>query len=226
MKHKLIAAIALPCALGVGLAYVFASRTAGARTNADTSDGAALSELQAEVKQLKQELSARRTERAVEVLKAARHGDSNAPDGEGAEEEAQGQPGPAALSAAATSARPLTEEEAGFRLENRFASEPVDAAWRREATAILQRQFTAKAGPGSRVTEIDCKQSLCRVEMVHKDFDTYRDFGHATFTSSSAEWRGGAMMHVVGDREAGEVKSIAYLARPGEDIGLIMQEEP
>jgi hypothetical protein len=225
MKRTTIAAISLLCLLGVGLAYSFVSRTANARTNSTGEDLASISELREELQQLRRGLASRRTEHAIEILKAARQQDSEpAKPEDNALEETSDEASPAAP---APGKKLVTEQEAEVRLERRFASESVDSTWRSEAVPALQRLFSGHTGAGSRITGIDCRQSMCRVETVHKDFGTYRTLAYDVVTSMNEPWRGAAMMHVVGDPEApGEVKAIAYMAKPGVDLATMMQEDP
>jgi hypothetical protein len=227
MKRMIITATSLSCVLSAGLAYALAARRADADANPGASDHAALVEVQAELRRVKQELSDRRSQRALELLQAARRADPEAAaSSDGAEEESEGeQEDGSDTRPRAPDPRTVTEEQAKARLADRFAREPMDMAWRREATAQLQRQFSATATAGSRVTGIDCRQSLCRVDTIHKDFDTYREFAHAAITSPHNEWRGGTLMHVLGEPNAGELRAVAYLARPGEDLGRMLQDE-
>lgn len=225
MKRTTIAAIALPCLFSAGIAYSFVSDPANANTSSDGQEGADESELHAEVQRLKRELASRRAERVIDILRATQQQDPNLTDpDDGVAEEAQDESIQVATS---PGKRAFTEQEAADRLENRFASEAVDTAWRSEAAPILRQQFSDLAGAGTLVTGIDCRQSLCRVDMVHKDLDTLRDFGREMVASEKSVWRGAGMMHVVGDPEApGELRVLAYMARPGVDLAQMMMEDP
>jgi hypothetical protein len=58
-------------------------------------------------------------------------------------------------------------------LRARFESQPVDRAWSSAATRELQESL-ARSTPSTRVLQVDCATSLCRVVLAHDSEDDQR----------------------------------------------------
>jgi hypothetical protein len=187
-------------------------------------DRAELSRLSADLKSLRGQLASRRTEQAVAIMEAARHQRDSSTDEVDPFPALEGDEGEEAASDQQAS---LSDAEVRVRMETRFARESVDSAWRNGAIPTLQRQFAAKLGQGARITDIDCRQSLCRVKTVHGDLEAYNKFSRDMVRAGSNEWQGQALMNLESEPQAGrEVLAVAYMAKPGEDLSAMLGEEP
>jgi hypothetical protein len=102
-------------------------------------------------------------------------------------------------------------------LDARFYREPAATAWSRgalpRATAALRRLVT----PGSTVGDVECRQTMCRIEATHQDLGAYRRFGFALMRGRQGPdglWGGGINSRVT-DRRPGLLSTVTFLAREG-----------
>ena len=105
-------------------------------------------------------------------------------------------------------------QERLLRLDDRFASEVIDAVWAGQATAALQRSLHALLPPGASVRELSCHRSLCRLEVAVRSAQELEDFQRQALYGEDVLWRGQAMM-VPSERADGTVAMTAYLVREG-----------
>lgn len=221
----MIIATTLSCILGVGLTCKSILRRDDARMSLANEDRAELRRLNADLKALRGQLASRRSEQAVEIIKAARHPQHDLSTDEVDPFPAfEGDEGEKDVSDQQAS---LSDAEVRVRMDTRFARESVDPAWRNGAIPMLQRQFAAHLGDGARITDIDCRQSLCRVKTVHGDIEAYNKFSRDMVRAGSNEWQGQALMNLESEPQAGrEVLAVAYMAKPGEDLSAMLGREP
>lgn len=66
--------------------------------------------------------------------------------------------------AAPTEADPFVET--GDQLRARFAKESVDPAWANPTRAALEADFTKLGSKDTSVRSIDCRRTMCRIELV------------------------------------------------------------
>lgn len=209
----------LAVACGAAGTYVYAS----AAKERETTPAARkqYDDLRADVKGLERRLANRETLASLSRLSA-----NDAEDVQKEPTDDQQLPADPPLEAPPSlEASKVKEQESAARIASRFESETIDSAWRSEATPLLARQFGARTPSGSRLTSIECRSSMCRVEAVHDSFDAYSEFTRAAITAPDAEWQGSFVAHVVGDPYAGQVRSRAYMVRPGEDLAALITEE-
>ncbi|MBN8469568.1 hypothetical protein JYJ95_23950 [Corallococcus exiguus] len=63
-------------------------------------------------------------------------------------------------------------EESRTRVFTAFDQEPVDGDWSAQASKVLNDAFRNHLPATSHVKSLDCKATLCRVELVHRDATT------------------------------------------------------
>ncbi|NOJ96519.1 hypothetical protein HMI51_26715 [Corallococcus coralloides] len=63
---------------------------------------------------------------------------------------------------------PASFEQSRTRVFNAFAAEPVDGDWSARASRTLDDAFRAHLPATSRVKSLECRATLCRVELVHR----------------------------------------------------------
>ncbi|QAT82764.1 dihydrolipoamide acetyltransferase [Corallococcus coralloides] len=63
---------------------------------------------------------------------------------------------------------PASFEQSRTRVFNAFAAEPVDGDWSASASRTLDDAFRAHLPGTSRVKSLECRATLCRVELVHR----------------------------------------------------------
>lgn len=95
-------------------------------------------------------------------------------------------------------------------LEAAFTTESYDAGWAREAQNQAEELVRASLPAGSAVRTLDCRQTLCRVELDHQDLRSHREFvGHF---DERMQWTGPAAI-LYDETVPGKVATIAYLGR-------------
>jgi hypothetical protein len=120
-----------------------------------------------------------------------------------------------------TKRMPGSPEEMRDRLEERFLSEAVDPAWTGGATESLARGVRAVLPAGSRLTRIECRATLCRIETGHPDLNEFRTYAHAAFLDRETRvGTSGGFASLIGEPPAGAgpVAGVAYLAREGKEM--------
>jgi hypothetical protein len=106
-----------------------------------------------------------------------------------------------------------TEEERRVYASAIFDAEPVDTSWARATQRELTGKLRELVGGSSSVQAVDCKNTLCRVELNNDNDKAGQDFLR-TFLRSHA-W-GGNGMAIRGEPDSkGRVALTMYLAREG-----------
>jgi hypothetical protein len=98
-------------------------------------------------------------------------------------------------------------------------SEPRDAAWAPEYERNLAASFAEKY-PGERITELDCRTSLCRVQVRHDSPESQAAFlAHfwvALPSGFSGVWSGPPRSD-----EKGTATSLIYVTREGHESEIV-----
>ncbi|MGE6757449.1 hypothetical protein ACQKGO_05500 [Corallococcus interemptor] len=112
---------------------------------------------------------------------------------------------------------PAPDEEVA-RMDARFFSEGVDTAWSHAATRRAER-LGAVLPPGARIVSLECRSSMCRLQMSHPSQDAFRQFLREGLMEDADAWDGPFMAALTGTPgRSGEVEAVAYLARAGVDL--------
>jgi hypothetical protein len=116
------------------------------------------------------------------------------------------------------SPREPNAEEIVDQLDTRFLSEGVDPNWSREARRRAER-FSDVLPEGARVISLECRSSMCRLEMSHPSLESFQGFVRKSMLGGEIEWSGAFMAAIRGDPgQPGGVQAVAYLAREGIDL--------
>jgi hypothetical protein len=103
---------------------------------------------------------------------------------------------PATAFHAATSSGPRAGQKgdpaAGARLLDsvsaRHAAQRTDADWGRVATPLLSAKLRGIAG--TKVRSVDCREDICRVELVYASLDASTEFYHFLSDATNRPWNG------------------------------------
>ncbi|MHA7629220.1 hypothetical protein [Corallococcus sp. M7] len=118
---------------------------------------------------------------------------------------------------AAVQQEPTPDEEVA-RMDARFFSEGVDTAWSHDATRRAER-LGAALPQGARIVSLECRSSMCRLQMSHPSQDAFRKFLREGLMDDADAWDGPFMAALTGTPgRSGEVEAVAYLARAGVDL--------
>jgi hypothetical protein len=213
MKQGVVIGVAMTALVAVAL-FAYSRRDGDARREPARVRDQELAELRQEIEILK-----RNNNTASELGRALRNG---------ALGRAAAIPSPSAEAAPQAPAEPsfegqekppeLTEEEIAVQLDNHFETESRDPAWADQATHEATRAFTEDIPAGSRVTKVECRKSLCRVDTEHDDVDAFRAFADASLLSRGRKiWNGGFSSMVRSQSESG-VTAVTYIAKEGQAV--------
>lgn len=112
------------------------------------------------------------------------------------------------------------------QMDSRFFGERLDPDWSREALPRAE-QFGVRLPEGVRVVSLQCRSSMCRLEMSHPTLESFQGFIQQTVMRGEHDWNGPIMAALQGDpRQPGEVKAVVYLAREGTDLSPSFPEAP
>jgi hypothetical protein len=110
------------------------------------------------------------------------------------------------------------EDEIAHRtaVEAGFAAETVDREWAPDARRDLSNQVAALLPQASSVRDVDCRSSMCRVELVVASAAVSDQFMRQAFLGPERTvWRGGAFMEPAQPNPDGSMGVVLYLAREG-----------
>jgi hypothetical protein len=124
--------------------------------------------------------------------------------------------GPREIPAARRAPVERTEEERRVYASAIFDAEPVDTNWARATQRDLAGKLRELAGSSSRVQTVDCRNTLCRVELSHDNGEASGGFLRSFMRSHA--WSGNGMaVHGEPDPK-GRVTLTLYLAREGAPL--------
>jgi hypothetical protein len=109
-------------------------------------------------------------------------------------------------------------------VEGMFVAEPVDDSWAMPTRLALRDRLTSLSrSSSSSLRNIDCRSSICRVEVVHKDADASRQFTEKIFTDPDERpWNGPGIITPPRSNPDGSLAVVMYLGREG--TSLLKQE--
>ncbi|WP_147451990.1 hypothetical protein [Corallococcus sp. CA041A] len=210
--------------LFVGLLSYGVSRLAGASDVKARESGARdtteLQRLKAQVRELEASVAhSERLAREAQVAARAPGPRVDTPMAPGQPSVAMSPPD-AGLSTEGTAAvhQEPTPDEAVARMDARFFGEGVDPAWSHDATQRVER-LGAVLPRGARIVSLECRSSMCRLQMSHPSLDAFQKFLREGLIDDAAAWDGPFMAALTGTPgRPGEVEAVAYLARAGVDL--------
>lgn len=105
-------------------------------------------------------------------------------------------------------------------IEAAFAAEPINDGWATSTRLALHDRLTALSqASSSSLRDIDCRSSICRVEVVHRDIDASRQFTQKAFADQEQQaWNGPAFMLPQQSNPDGSLAVVMYLGREGTSL--------
>ncbi len=106
--------------------------------------------------------------------------------------------------------------QARNHLDSIFSRERRDAGW----TENMRQLLGSSGGPvlpkGSSTLSIDCRESICRIEIVHQALEHHRQFVQRAFRDPRTRLSNGANFSAVRqDATAGKIVTVSYIGREG-----------
>ncbi|HEY0987512.1 MAG TPA: hypothetical protein VGD80_10695, partial [Kofleriaceae bacterium] len=109
-------------------------------------------------------------------------------------------------------------------VEQAFADQARDESWAaRVRTSLGERLDAVSRSLGSSLRDIECRSTMCRVEMQYRDGDASRQFVARAFTApEDRAWNGPVLYMPARMGSDGSLVVVMYLAREG--TALVKQE--
>jgi hypothetical protein len=107
---------------------------------------------------------------------------------------------------AAVKAPPITFEESQQHVLAAYAEEAVDAKWSAEAVRTLEAAVRSHMPARSRLKSIECRATMCRLEVVHGRVEDENPF----IMDGFAKWPGSIML--AGESRDGEGIAVTLIA--------------
>jgi hypothetical protein len=104
-------------------------------------------------------------------------------------------------------------------LEAAFFHESVDREWADSSRRSLQEKALSLLPEGSSIRSLECQATLCRMELVHENNESYRQFQRRHFQEGPL-WKGASVTRMEKGSREGEVLTVAYFAREGHALPL------
>ncbi|MGQ0443644.1 MAG: hypothetical protein ACT4O2_00590 [Beijerinckiaceae bacterium] len=101
-------------------------------------------------------------------------------------------------------------------IEASLEAEPVDSAWSGSTADRIREIFTGDELAGASLQDIDCRATLCRIEVQHRDEAKLREF-QRLFPLRVSQVLPRLMMHRIENAD-GSVTTYLYLARQGHRL--------
>ncbi|MGH8537387.1 MAG: hypothetical protein ACREXM_13215 [Gammaproteobacteria bacterium] len=102
------------------------------------------------------------------------------------------------------------------RIEASLEAEPVDSAWSGSTADRIREVFTGDELADASLQDIDCRATLCRVEVQHRDEAKLREF-QRLFPFKVSQVLPRLMMHRIENAD-GSITTNLYLARQGHRL--------
>ncbi len=105
--------------------------------------------------------------------------------------------------------------------EQAFARDQVDAQWAKQAKQLVDDKIGAVLPEGSSVSSFECRSKLCRLEIAHKDRDSYWKFINAAFMNPQKPLWDGLVYAMPLHDDPTEGSMVTYLAREGQPLPAV-----
>ena len=100
------------------------------------------------------------------------------------------------------------------KLHEQLDGQPTDADWSHRAAEQFAAQLRAQALGHSRLLDVDCRTTTCRVEVAHTQEGGAEHFCEELV--SSIPWNGEVFFRTSDD--AGESRTVVYVSREGHTL--------
>ncbi len=109
------------------------------------------------------------------------------------------------------------------RYDDTFAQEPLDAPWADAVKRSTSEKLPSYLPEGSVVRSFECRSSMCRVVLDHKDRQNYWQFVKVAFMDSAGKFWNGPVFSVPLSDDPDDGSMLAYLVREGRALPTISQ---
>ena len=109
----------------------------------------------------------------------------------------------------------MTEAQMNETAERRFDKQTYDAGWARDAQDRLQKKIGAQLPEKSKLLRVECRETLCRVDMEFADQDALRNGLNGLLLGRVVVWDGPVLNYVLSTSADGTCVSRSFFGRPG-----------
>ncbi len=99
-----------------------------------------------------------------------------------------------------------------------FASQTRDGTWAGGAELHLDSKIRAMTPEHSMLGRVECRQTICRVEVEHQSLDDYHEFQTQVFAPGDAVWSGARFAVTRPLPDGKRQRTIAFYSRDGHDL--------
>lgn len=114
--------------------------------------------------------------------------------------------------------RPPNNAEVAEQFRNAFVRERVDSAWSGGASAQIREALATHLPPGTSIRELECRQTMCSVELKHKSVEDFRNTIRTMLPGGEVPLWGGALNAVITTESDGDVTGAVFIAREGHQL--------
>ncbi|HEY2514411.1 MAG TPA: hypothetical protein VGI39_26280, partial [Polyangiaceae bacterium] len=116
--------------------------------------------------------------------------------------------------------RAMSEADMRARLDVAATQGPPDPEWSRSLRRDLADRLAA-SGPEARLQGVDCKQTLCRVEIVHRSRADYERFmSSAVLDPRAPAWSTPSYTSLGEPAEDGSVVAVSFISKNNDALPL------
>ncbi|HEX3478473.1 MAG TPA: hypothetical protein VHT91_25805 [Kofleriaceae bacterium] len=102
-------------------------------------------------------------------------------------------------------------------LNARFDRQADDPAWSAAARGMIETKLASAMPPASVLRSVECRETMCRIEMVYDDLAQYHAFVKR-MTPDALPWNGTLFSTPLGNLSDGPVTFVAFLSREGQPL--------
>lgn len=118
-----------------------------------------------------------------------------------------------------TSALPSPDPATLVRtLDQAFATEALDAPWSAATDSAMRGRLATLTNGHSALRSLECRSSMCRLEVVHDDAQQSSEFAQHAFTGEGAPLWVGTYVQTRLATPDGKQATVAYLVREGREL--------
>jgi len=116
----------------------------------------------------------------------------------------------------ASGSEPPSMDAVVAHVETVFSQQSKDGTWSQSAENELNAKLLPCAVDGSRVQQLECRTTLCKVRIEHQSEQGFRDFMKRAFAQPS--WHGAMVSRVEPQAPNGAVANVMFFSKEGHDM--------
>ncbi len=109
----------------------------------------------------------------------------------------------------------MTEAQMNETAERRFDKQTYDAGWAHDAQGRIQKNIGAQLPEKSKLLRVECRETLCRVDMEFADLDALRKGLNGMLLSRVPVWDGPTLNYVLSTSADGKCVSRSFFGQLG-----------